>query len=132
MISLNDETMWFEVIDREAQFEIIRLNTDEQLYNQGIDSKGVSLGEYSEVSVEVYLKPEGHIRLYEEGDFYDSFTVYVKRDSIEIYANDIKEDVVLTDEYGIDILGLTDDNMNILIDMLRDNYIKQIYERLRN
>ena len=133
MISLNDETMWFEVIDREAQFEIIRLNTEDQLYDDGVRSDGTLLPDYSQRSVEEFGKPEGHIRLKDTGAFYQSFRVKVDKYGFFIAADDVGDyDEPLTDVYGEDILGLTEENMIVLRNMLRDNYIKQIYERLRN
>ena len=133
MISLNDETMWFEVIDREAQFEIIRLNTEDQLYDDGVRSDGTLLPDYSQRSVEEFGKPEGHIRLKDTGAFYQSFRVKVDKYGFFIAADDVGDyDEPLTDVYGEDILGLTEENMIVLRNMLRDNYIKQVYERLRN
>ena len=57
---------------------IIDLNTEEQLYSQGVDSKGVQLGEYS-----IYTKGlkqnkgqrTDHITLKDTGEFYKSFSI---------------------------------------------------------
>ena len=38
LANIDDNAIWFEVIDRETQFEIIRLNTEDQLFDDGIDS----------------------------------------------------------------------------------------------
>lgn len=131
-ISRIDSTrMWFKVVDKDVKFEVIRLNTDEQLFNKGIDSEGDSLGDYSEVSVQVYGKRRGHIQLYDEGDFYNSFRVSVTSNEIQIYADDSsKYDSPLTTIYGEDILGLTDENMIILVELLKENYLKEINAKL--
>jgi len=47
-----------------------------------------------------------------------------------IAADDVKDDTVLTERYGIDILGLTEENTQVLINMIRQKYIKELHERL--
>ena len=131
--TLNDGTIWFEVIDREVQFEIIRLNTEDQLFDEGIRSDGTFLPDYSQRSVEEFGKPEGHIKLKDTVHFYQSFRVKVDKFGMFIAVDDTSlYDVPLTVAYGIDILGLTDENTMILIEMLKRNYIKEINERLSN
>jgi len=131
--TISKKDIWLTSVDNEVLEEVAILNTDEQLFNEGIDSNGETLGDYSEVSVEVYGKPEGHIKLYDEGDFYESFKVTVNNSSIKIFANDVGDyDQPLTVTYGLDILGLTEENKNIIIDLLKEKYIKYINERLSN
>jgi len=133
LASIDESTMWFNVIDRETQFEIIRLNTEDQLYDEGMRSDGTFLPDYSERSVNEFGKPEGHIRLKDTGAFYHSFRVKVDRFGIFIAADDFSGyDEPLTDVYGIDILGLTDENTQVLINMIKDKYLKELHERLSN
>ena len=129
--TISEKTAWFQVINRDVQFEIIRLNTDDQLYEEGIDSLGNGIGDYSETSVNVYGKTAGHITLKDTGAFYQSFVVKVNSNGIMIVANDVKDDTVLTDRYGIDILGLTEENLEVVRNMLKTNYINYIYEVLQ-
>ena len=97
---------------------IIDLNTEEQLYSQGIDSKGVQLGEYS-----IYTKGlkqnkgqrTDHITLKDTGEFYKSFSIRLEGSSFRIIADGQKEDTNLFKEYGIDILGLTQDSMSVVV-----------------
>jgi len=102
---------------------IIDLNTQEQLFEQGIDSKGRSLGEYSIATIEgtrnfLGKKQKGqrfdHITLKDTGDFYKSFAVQLEGTTIRITADGQKEDTNLFQEYGIDIVGLTEDSMSVL------------------
>jgi len=126
-----DETaIWFQVIDRDVQFEIIRLNTEDQLFDDGIRSDGSFLPDYSERSVREFGKPDGHIRLKDTGDFYQSFRVKVDKWGMFIAADDVKEDVVLTERYGIDILGLTEENTQVLINMIKRKYLEEIEKLL--
>ena len=100
--------------DERVQKRIISLNTFNQLFDSGVDSDGNSLGDYSPVSVQKYGKPEGHIRLYDTGAFYESFKIIVKGVVAEITANTQKEDIDLADEYGEAIIGLTNESKESL------------------
>jgi len=117
---------------------IIELNTkgqpSSQLFEQGIDSLGISLGNYAGTTIEGTSNFEGkkekgqrfdHITLEDTGDFYNSFVVTVGKDKITIEADPIKEDTNLLVEYGNDILGLTDQNLQLVIDHLRDGIKKE-------
>ena len=125
-IKLDENAIWFRVMDRETQWEIIRLNTHDQLFDEGIKSDGTSLPEYSPTSVNVYGKPSGHIRLKDTGKFYQSFLVKVNATGFDIVADTLKDDTDLAERYGIDILGLTEENEAVLARMLRDKYIEEI------
>lgn len=110
---------------------IIDLNTIDQLYNQGVDSRGVSLGDYTAYTKslkqqkgEIY----DHITLKDTGEFYNSFRIIFTGDALQIIANPIKDDTNLFKEFGIDIVGLTEDSMSVVITkalQLIKPYIKQ-------
>jgi hypothetical protein len=132
-LRLNESVAWFEVNDREVQWEIIRLNTIDQLFNEGILSDGSLLPEYSEASVNEYGKRDGHIQLKDTGEFYRSFVVKVDPRGMEIIANTKKGDSLkddLASRYGLNILGLTDENENILAKLLTDKYIKYVEQKI--
>jgi hypothetical protein len=129
-LSLDENKAWFQVIDREVQWEIIRLNTIDQLFDEGIKADGTYLPDYSRTSVEVYGKPDGHIQLKDTGVFYRSFVVKVDAKGYEIIADTQKENVDLSVKYGLDILGLTDENMIVVNEMLKNKYIEYIEEKL--
>ena len=96
---------------------IIDLNTIDQLYNEGIDSKGIQLGEYTNYTKSLkQAKGErtDHITLKDTGAFYSSFRVSLVGNSIKITADAQKEDTNLFKEYGIDIVGLTEDSMSVV------------------
>lgn len=97
---------------------IIDLNTQEQLFEQGIDSKGRSLGEYSTYTRGLKQNKGqifDHITLKDTGEFYRSFSLKLEGASFRIVADGQKEDTNLFKEYGIDILGLTEDSMSVVI-----------------
>jgi hypothetical protein len=132
--SLKSDAIWFNVVDQEVKDMIIQMNTEDQLEEQGIDSLGRSLGDYSPYTIiEKQLKGQryDHITLKDTGAFYDSWVVTVSRDAITIDADDTSlYDQPLFQVWGEDVLGLTDENMDILRAVIADKYIEYIYEQL--
>jgi hypothetical protein len=120
--------------------EIIKMNTINQLYNEGIGSDGVKLsdvgGEYSLVTMSI-SKEKGRpkasrnrITLKDTGEFYRSFRVYVFSGVVRIQADTIKDGKDLQDDWGDNILGLTNENKQKLINIARQEYIKFIRKKL--
>lgn len=110
---------------------IIEFNTQKQLYNKGIDSKGRDLktigGDYSFVTKDIkdFLnQPIDRITLKDTGEFYESFSVHVSSTDIQISADTIKDDDDLTDRWGKDIIGLTDENLQKIIEFAKIRYIE--------
>ena len=125
---------WIFAVDKEVQNEILRINTEEQLDEQGVDSLGRSLGDYSPFTVSM-KKFKGdrydHITLNDEGDFHNSFTVRVVADGwIQDADDSSKYDEPLFEVYGLDVLGITDENMKYIKEMIVDNYIKYVTREL--
>ena len=101
--------------------EIIRLNTDEQLLGKGIDSEGVRLdsigGGYAESTIQQKIAdslPIDRVTLFQEGDFYESFSVDVFAGGFEIVADTVKESQDLRDRWGENLLGLTAESIEDL------------------
>lgn len=110
------------------------LNTEEQLYKERVDSLGERLGVYSHATEKLSKgrkKAGEFINLFDTGEFYDSWKVEVKKEGIVINANPFKDDTDLFREYGIDILGLTDENLQILINEATKFYITYFKEVLK-
>jgi len=132
--NIDEGKIWAFSIDKEVQDEIIRMNTQDQLFEQGIDSLGRSLGDYSPFTIQIKKSKRqrvDHITLYNEGDFYNSFTVTVNEQYFEIDADDSsKYDVPLFEVYGVDVLGLTEESMKYLKEMIIENYIKYLTNEL--
>lgn len=129
-----EERIFKLVLDNRFIKELItHLNTDEQLGKQRVDSLGAHLGVYSpvtEVISEGRKKAGEFIDLNDTGAFWDSWEVSVNAGFIKINANPFKEDTNLFDEYGIDILGLTKEHKQILINEARKLYIKYYRKNL--
>lgn len=130
-----DQDLIIENILKDKGFQrfIIDLNTEEQLFEQGIDSLGASLGEYTTFTKAV-KKAKGqrldHITLEDTGEFYKSFAIKVQNGGFLIIADGQKEDTNLLDRYGKEILGLTDENLQIVIDAIKEKLIPIIISKI--
>ena len=138
-IKLDEVKAWKFAIDVDLKKYIIKLNTIDQLFDDGIDSLGDSLGEYSISTIEgtsSYLgkkakgQPTDRITLKDTGKFYKTFKIEVKNDSFFINANPIKEDNNLFDDFGDEIVGLTEENKIKVSKIILDNTIKYIRKQL--
>lgn len=116
---------------------IIDMNAEEQLFERGINRLGVEIMDYapySPVTIEIKEakgQPTNRVTLRDEGDFESSFFLEVGDKQFEIKASDFKTEDLIK-KYGRQILGLTDENIAILIWQyiypdLMDEAKKQIY-----
>lgn len=80
---------------------------------------GTFLPDYSPISVEVFGKPEGPIRLFETGAFYRGITMRVIKElGIELTGLDIKTEMLLL-RYGEEVLSLTEESL----ERLKQDYV---------
>ena len=117
--------------DEETKRLIIRLNTERQLGDEGINALGQIIGFYSyatEFLSNGRKRAGDPYTLNDTGAFWDSWQVRVYNGHISLTADGDKGDKNLFNEYGIDILGLTDENLQILIDHAKEKFIQ--YYRL--
>ena len=115
--SFQKKVMKFLFQQKEIRDLIIKLNTIDQLYRKGINSLGESLGEYTDYTKTIKQdtgQRYDHITLNDTGAFYNSFRVVFRADSLVIEANPIKDDTNLFTEFGIEILGLTEESIGKL------------------
>jgi len=117
--TIDADSVWVRAVDEEVKHEIIRLNTKDQMFDKGVDSLNRSLGVYSARSVNEFGKRAGRIQLFDTGIFYASFVIRVDLGGLTISADTTKtgEDGItdLAVRYGIDILGVTPSNTDLLI-----------------
>lgn len=111
---------------------VIKLNTEDQLFRKGIDSEGDKLRSifarfgryYADRTIlikEGKGQPTDRVTLKDTGDFYRSFDLILTNDNdLEITANTLKEDNDLAEVWGADIIGLTDENLKIVIEKARE------------
>lgn len=92
--------------------ELIDINTDEQLYEKGIDSLGQSLQEYTAFTKQIKRQkgqPTDRTTLKDTGDFYDAFKLDSKTFPFGVTSTDPKTEE-LEFKYGEEIFGLTEEN----------------------
>lgn len=108
---------------REIESDVVELNYEDQLYNRGVRSDGKKIRPgYTPFTVRLkgYKgQPTDRVTLRDEGDFHASFSLEFERDQFSIYAGDWKE-AKLKEKYGEQIMGLTDKNIQQVIDWIRE------------
>jgi hypothetical protein len=123
-----DELMQEVYLENRQDFEdfVINLNTEEQLY-EGIDSNSIKLadigGDYSELTKSFKSQngqPFDRITLKDTSFFYDSFKVIIEKEGFVIDSDSKKTDdeggvTDLTERWGEDIVGLTEESKEKLI-----------------
>lgn len=137
---LDEVQIWLTIVNQDEVKEfIISLNTEDQLFEKGINSEGVLLKDiggndftesgYSPVTIEIKKSKTGkgsktaNITLYDTGEYYESHKVKVDASGFEINADPIKDDTNLFDEWGEEIVGLTDESLQKLISFLLIKYL---------
>ena len=129
--------VWKEVfMDEQFKTEILDWIRWDQLYNGGVDEFGQIIGTYSRAT-EMFNpeKLEGTpFTLYDTGEFYNSMMIEVFNDYIEINGDGLKVDEFgqttdLFQEYGYEIIGLTDESKEKLAQELIDRFNYE-YKRL--
>lgn len=115
---------------------LIDMNVQDQLYESGINRNSEKLDDrnpYADITIEVKMakrQPYNRVTLRDEGDFHRSFKVDARHNEFEIYATDIKTEI-LAEKYGTEIFGLTDDNLNEFIwEYMLPELQKQLIENL--
>jgi hypothetical protein len=118
--------MFLQIIASNEE-RITGMNTD-QLFS-GQRSDGSKLPDYSPVSVEVFGKPAGPIRLYDEGNFYRGFFLKTDRFPVLFDSRDSKTEMLAFD-YGDKIFGLTQENKKDLVNHYIKDQVLAYYRKL--
>lgn len=132
---INDDFIWLKVTN-DTQFKLWILDTirNDQLFKQGIDGDGDVIGYYSAFTEMLNpQKREGeHYTLFDSGDFYRSMLVYIGKKYIDIDADPIKTDERTGEtenlffKYGENIIALTNENMAILRQKIKEGYQREL------
>ena len=124
---------------------IIKLNTEAQLFNRGISTDGMKIiPPYAETTKSIKKRkgqPSTRVTLKDSGDMYKTWEVKLSKLYITITANLIKEgknkdgnniDIDLEIKYGKNIVGLTDENLQKLINKIQREFKKEILKQILN
>lgn len=120
----DDSKTWFDLNNEAIKNLILRLIKDEQLNKRGIDKFEQIIGLYSEMTE--MINPEKisgtPFTLKDSGQFYRSMFINVLTNELVINADATKMEN--QNWWSIDILGLTENNLNIYVSELRKKYIE--------
>lgn len=116
---------------------VISLNTEgeptSQLYELGEDSEGTKLddigGGYTIFTIYEKLKfnqPIDRVTLKDTGDFYASFIIKPYKGGFEIDADTFKDGDNLETRWGKNIIGLNDENLQIIINFYKDAIMESL------
>jgi hypothetical protein len=129
---LSGDLVWLRVFQNEPfKRWIMDLVRQDQLFKHGIDEDGDVIGEYSEATE--MMNPQKlagtHYTLFDTGDFYNSFVIFVGNQYFEIEADTVKMESenwwVINSITKNAILGLTDENKTKLAFEVKKRYIKE-------
>lgn len=138
----NMDAIFQEIVaDKDFQQFTIELNTKGQLFNEGIDSLGVSLGDYAGTTIEGTSsfrgkkekgQPFDRITLFDEGKFHASFRVETGGNNflLKITANPNRGDTNLFDDFGKEVVGWTEESLQIIIDAIREKIVPLIKKKM--
>ena len=133
LASLNPQEILRRALENTGVKQQIIDYNQEQMYEQGIDSAGESLGEYSHVTIKIKQEKGqriDHITLKDAGDFYDSMRIVTTDKSALIEADMQKPDTDLEIIYP-KALGLTEDSKNEIMPMIIGQMMKEIKLAIR-
>lgn len=121
---LSEAVAWLQMFTPELKSEIIKEWVQrDQLKGRGVDSNNEVIGHYSAFTDHLTngFKAEGdHYTLEDTGDFYASMFVMVFQNEIEITGDSSK--MQDQDWWREEILGLTDESIEKLIQKAREHY----------
>ena len=119
----NNRVLSYSFKTKAIQDFIIQLNTDEQLFNEGVDRTGEIVGRYAKKTERIYAGQSfgGKAKIAGEkyfffvnGDLFNSFSVVVGTDSITIIATDVEKLASVMENPDL-LVGLTDESKRELI-----------------
>ena len=126
--SINLDVISERALERN-QSEISELNRGQ--LEQGITSTGGFLPDYSPVSVQMFGKPEGPIKLKDTGDYYEGIVPRFDFKSFTLNGTDEKTDM-LQKKYGKygDPIGLTDESKGELAQIILPDVLDELREKI--
>lgn len=126
---------------KQKEFAITQLNTENQLYEKGIDEgKSKLKPSYAKSTIAIKNRkhqPTDRVTLRDTGKFYKAWTIFYERDQITLMAKPMilnrNFDLVahLEHRYGQKIIGLTPENIEKLRKLVLPLIITKIQAKVR-
>lgn len=122
----------------QIQHDIISLNTEKQLYEQGVFADGKPTGEYAISTIYGTSRFEGkiqkgqpydHITFKDTGAMYASETVTLTNDGFVLSMDTVKNGVDLEEREG-KIVGLTDESLAEVRDWVKPIFIDKTLQKI--
>ena len=122
---------WFYSFDKEVQEYVIEyLIQKHQLIDLGVNAKGNVIGRYSQLTEQINptKRAGSHYTLFDTGEFFNSMFIKVMNDGFIVDADADKTNFLgttnLFEQYGNDIVGLTEESMTALKNEIKIRMIK--------
>lgn len=108
---------------------IVFLNTDDQFGQDHTDALGNALtSSFEDRTTYSLFDPKGRggkpYSLFDTGDYWESFKATINAGNIIITSNPFKDGDNIEDNFGTNLEGLTDENLQVLINEALELYIK--------
>lgn len=134
-----------EILDEELKNEILRheeviiqMVAEEQLYEQGIEGRGIKIASYQPYSPRTIREkmrkgqPYDRVTLRDTGEFHASLKLEVDDEGFYVTSSDEKSKYLL-ERYGKTIFRLTNENLKILLrDYIRPSLQSKLKEYIKN
>lgn len=121
--------MWSFLKDRDLKRDIIFLIQNDQLLKRGVDANEEVIGYYSQLTESISngrKKFNTHYTLKDTGEFFASMFIKVLKDSFVMDADGKKGKDNLFEKYGDEIIGLTDENLQKVIERIKEGFINYL------
>lgn len=121
--------MWTFLKDRDLKRDIIFLIQNDQLLKKGVDANDEVIGYYSQLTESISngrKRFNTHYTLKDTGEFFASMFVAVLKDSFIIDADGQKGKDNLFEKYGDEIIGLTDENLQKVIERIKEGFVNYL------
>jgi len=107
---------------RNKEEDVLTLIVEDQMFREGVDGEGNKIRPaYTASTVRIKRgkgQPTNRVTLRDEGDFHRSVFLYFEDDRFFVFSDDPKAKYLFS-KYGDDVLGLSDESIERIINWIR-------------